>query len=223
MASISTTTSRQATHPIYVLAWTVPVFGLFAAFLYGIDFVPEPQRTVASVSAPAPAASFTDESAVPEVPMSRIPTRVRIASIGVDTRVTTPASADVAVLDRALLLGAVHYPGSGDLGRNGNVLIFGHSSYLPVVKNKAFQAFNELGKLTPGAEIEVVSDTHTFRYRVTNVRMAKAEQTLIPFDSQKPLLTLASCNTFGAKEDRYVVTAEQIEAVPLGLPESNPS
>ena len=111
------------------------------------------------------------------------------------------------MLDRALLAGAVRYPGSGDLGTNANVLIFGHSSYLPIVKNKAYQAFNELGKLDPGSFITVHSETHRYTYEVQRVHLANAEETLIEFTSQEPMLTLATCNTFGAKQERWVVTA----------------
>jgi sortase (surface protein transpeptidase) len=42
--------------------------------------------------------------------------------------VVNPSSTDIDVLDQDLTLGAVHYPTSAQLGVNGTVLIFGHSS-----------------------------------------------------------------------------------------------
>lgn len=148
---------------------------------------------------------------VPErsVIRSTIPNRITIDTIGVDTPVLTPSSVDVAVLDRALLAGAVHYPESAYAGELGNMLVFGHSSYLPVVHNKAFQAFNELGKLKPGATVQVYTDTDVFEYVVQEVRLARADEVVIEFGADAPMLTLATCNTFGAKQERWVAKALQ--------------
>jgi len=135
------------------------------------------------------------------------PVRVRVPSIGVDTTVLTPASTEVDVLDRALLSGAVHYPGSGVAGENANMLIFGHSSYLPVVQNQAYRAFNELSTLQRGDRILVDTVTATYEYRVETVHLADADDAVIYFAASEPTLTLATCNTFGAKQERWVVTA----------------
>jgi LPXTG-site transpeptidase (sortase) family protein len=140
-------------------------------------------------------------------PELNVPVRIKIDRIGLDSTILTPASADIDVLDRALLSGAVHYPGSGLLGENANMLLFGHSSYLPVVHNKAFKAFNELGTLKKGDIVIVFSESHKFTYVVDNVLLSDAEDVLVRFDSPKPMLTLATCNTFGAKEERWIVTA----------------
>jgi LPXTG-site transpeptidase (sortase) family protein len=211
--------------------YTVVVFLVFAGFLYAIDFVPEltlesketeaelvvlpspmPARderaattsTAPLVAEPVPTPQRVVAATVPE---SSVPTRITIDKIGVDVPVLTPASTDIAVLDRALLSGAVHYPGSGRLGENGNMLIFGHSSYLPVVKNDAFKAFNELSKLERGDTITVVSDTHRYVYSVETVGLSRAEETVIVLDANAPKLTLATCNSFGDEQERWVVTA----------------
>ena len=71
-----------------------------------------------------------------------LPVRIEIPSIGVRANVSNPNTTGVAALDAELTKGAVRYPGSGVPGEEGNVLIFGHSSYLPVVQNQAYKAFN---------------------------------------------------------------------------------
>lgn len=196
--------------PALLVVHTFGVFALLTILLIVIDFVPEPTTSYdddaqITVVATASAGVITpDVSVSPESPE---PVRIVIDAIGIDVSVTNPSSTDIDVLDRALLAGAVRYPGSGDLGTDANVLVFGHSSYLPVVKNKAYQAFNELGKLEPGSSIVVHSETHRYTYEVERVYLANAEETLIEFTSPEPLLTLATCNTFGAKQERWVVTA----------------
>lgn len=195
------------------------VFGVLACLLVLVDFVPEPTVSTRGHNAVVLAqGTEEDEDAdgsvsipvppVEEGPRSTVPVRIVVESIDIDTPVVTPEHNEVSVLDRALLSGAVHYPQSALAGENGTMLIFGHSSYLPVVQNKAFQAFNELGKLKPGEQIVVYTETHTFMYRVKQVKLARADEVTIRFDTETSMLTLATCNTFGAKEERWVATAE---------------
>lgn len=140
-------------------------------------------------------------------PESKIPTRIVVHSIGIDTPVLSPQSTDIATLDRALLSGAVRYPGSVSAGEKGTLLIFGHSSHLPIVRNKAFQAFNDLEKIETGSTIEVHSSTHRYTYTVTEVKLGTAASTIVHFDADSPQLMLSTCNTFGEKQERWVVTA----------------
>src|SRR3989344_3516517 len=46
--------------------------------------------------------------------------------------------------------GVVRYPGSGYLNETSNIFLFGHSTSLTNVRNKAYEAFNDLGKLNIG-------------------------------------------------------------------------
>ncbi len=193
-------------HSIRVFMSSGIVFFSLAVFLYAIDLVPERQTAVADQVVDDVQKEGLIQQTPDVTPVSK-PTRVIIESIGVDTVVLTPEVADLEVLDTALLSGAVQYPGSPDAGEEGNMLIFGHSSYLPVVKNKAFQAFNKLGTLKPGEEIVVLSDEYRYRYEVKSVRLSRAEDTVIDFTAREPMLTIATCNTFGQKQERWVVTA----------------
>lgn len=191
---------------------TVALFVGISSILFVFDFVPEAPKGVASDDnqPTTSTALYQQVPAIDEV-VATAPERIVIPAIGVESQITAPESTNVDVLDRALLLGTVHYPGSGMLGENGNVLLFAHSSYLPVVKNKAFQAFNELGKLEMGDLVTVYSATHAFTYSVTSVKLAPADTVLITFTADEPILTLATCNTFGAKQDRWVVSARLVE------------
>ncbi len=135
------------------------------------------------------------------------PSRLVIPSIDVDTKVYVPASTDVTTLDRGLTKGPVYYPGSGTAA-GGNMFIFGHSTGHKVVINKAYKVFNELSSLSQGDEIYIVSNGNTFVYVVKKVSKVNKNETLVKFDTKSHLLTLSTCNSFGARTDRFVVTAE---------------
>jgi LPXTG-site transpeptidase (sortase) family protein len=135
------------------------------------------------------------------------PIRIVIDKIGVDAVVSNPNTTDATTLDEYLLQGAVRYPGSGLLG-SGNMLIFGHSTGFAVVHNQAYKTFNDLGKLKVGDEIVVYSSDSIYTYNVTSVVMKPASQVEINLSGTKNMLTLTTCNVFGAKEDRYVVEAD---------------
>lgn len=178
------------------------VFFITAVLLFVIDFVPE---------APARAGAAVENNERASIPLLvEEPRRIVIASVGVDTPVSNPASFDLPALDAALLAGAVRYPGSNLLGEEGAVFLFGHQSYLPVVKNKAFKAFNDLQKLSEGAVIKIFSDTAVYEYVVRSVSLVEAEEALIDLSAESGALVLSTCNSFGDPGERYVVTADLV-------------
>jgi len=141
-----------------------------------------------------------------------LPISLRVPSRDIMVTVANPNTTDIAVLDTALLSGVVRYPTSAALGEEGNVIIFGHSSGLPVVHNSAFKAFNGLEKVKRGDEIFVSSDTKEYRYVVLSVAKETAtSDTAIPLTVEGHILTLATCDSFGKQTDRIVVTAVLVE------------
>ncbi|MEK7578914.1 MAG: sortase, partial [Patescibacteria group bacterium] len=122
---------------------------------------------------------------------------------------------DLPVLDAALLKGVVHYPGSGNLNDVRNVFLFGHSTGFRVVQNEAFKVFNNLKELETNDLIRAQSATHEYVYRVITVELANAEEVEVDFRSNVRMLTLSTCNAFGAKEERYIVRAEFVGEFPL--------
>jgi LPXTG-site transpeptidase (sortase) family protein len=143
------------------------------------------------------------------------PKHIYAPNVDIDIAVENPTSKDNAVLNEYLTKGTVHYPGSADLGA-GNTLIFGHSSNLSVVHNQAYKALNGVKDLTRGDKIYVDGTDHRYVYTVTKVSMVKAADEYVSFDNSKNMLTLSTCNTLGAHEDRYV--AEAILDVKTDLP-----
>jgi LPXTG-site transpeptidase (sortase) family protein len=147
--------------------------------------------------------------------LSEEPVRVIAESVDLNDAIANPESADIGVLDQALLKSSVRYPGSAQLNEDGNVLLFGHSSYLRTTINPAYKAFNDIQKLKIGETVKVYSATSVYEYRVTSVRFVKAEEATIDLRREGPRrLTLVTCNSFATKSDRFVVEAEFVRSYP---------
>ncbi len=142
-----------------------------------------------------------------------IPDRLIIPSIDVDTNVRNPTSDDINDLDYELTRGAVRYPGSGTIG-NGNMFIFGHSTGFKVVINKAYKVFNDIHTLTKGDRIILKAGNSNYAYSVIDVQKVNKNSTEIKFDNTGNMLTISTCDSFGAKTDRYIVEATYIGLQP---------
>ncbi len=142
------------------------------------------------------------------------PLRIKISKIGVNSIITNPTNSDLDSLNKALDLGAVRYPDSGLLGENKNIFIFGHSTSLETEKDY-YKTFNKLETLKKGDEILVESLHNQYTYKVSSIKKTDTSEGTILIDSQTQKLTISTCNTLGAKEDRYVVEADFIKIKPL--------
>ena len=193
----------------FVAAFTV-VFFLTFSVLQALDFVPEEIAKDEVMKENLTASVAETVVAAPE-----LPTRIEIPAIGMDAEIANPTSTNVAALDRALLKSAVRYPTSAQLGEEGNVILFGHSSYLPVVNNQAYKIFNEIQKLEEGDRITVYGTDTAYVYEVDTVKEEDANSAAIPLTVGEPTLTLATCDSFGKKTDRFVVTAKLVGSHPV--------
>lgn len=144
-----------------------------------------------------------------------LPVSISIKKIDKTISVLNPASRKISDLDEALLHGVVRHPDSATLSQDGNVFILGHSSYLPNVLNRNFQAFNGIQNLEWGDTIEVFSTQYAHTYRVEKVYRAKAQDVTVPVLTDGKMLTLATCNSFGSVDDRFIVEAKLINSTAL--------
>jgi LPXTG-site transpeptidase (sortase) family protein len=202
----------RASRKAYSKKWSFAALFVFMLLITtslasALDVLPNPPQD-------APVAAVVE--AVPvAVAAPELPTKIEIPAIKLSENIGNPASTDVSVLDNALLKGPVRYPSSSKLGETGNVIIFGHSSYLPIVNNKAFKAFDGIQDLEKGDLITVTGDGHVFTYAVDTVEQKSAVDDYIPLDVDGSVLTLATCDSFGKKTDRFVVTASLVRTSPL--------
>lgn len=192
--------------------------------LLALDFYPEP---ISSETATSTVEVSSEQDADAEIDASEttepteevsttdtsnvaiLPTRIEINRLDREIEVLNPNSRAVADLDAALLEGVVRHPDSAALNQEGNLFILGHSSYLPNVFNKNFQAFNGIQDLEWGDIITVYSDDMVYEYRVEKVYRARANELTVPIAGTGNRLTLATCNSFGSVDDRYIVEAER--------------
>ncbi|MSU74645.1 sortase [Candidatus Kaiserbacteria bacterium] len=176
------------------------------------DLLPE----VSSVSA---AAAATDPEVMLSINIKKVvevielPTKIEIPTISLSTSIANPTTTTIEVLDQKLLSGAVRYPTSAKLGEVGNVVLFGHSSYLPIVGNQAYKAFNGIQKLVKGDIVTVYSSDTAYTYEVQSIKKENAASDAgINLAVTGKVLTLATCNSFGTKEDRFIVTSYFVES-----------
>lgn len=192
-------------------AFAVAFFVLFAmtvAFLSYVGATPDP------ISESVDTNPHTTDT-VTQVSNPEKPVRVIATSIGLDTTVVNPTSIDPDVLDKSLESGAMRWPTSAELGVNGNVVLFGHSSYLPVVYHQYYKTFDGIQTLKTGAIVSVLSGTTEYRYRVTGVKVASATTDVVELPSDVKRLTLVTCDSFSAKTNRFVVSADFVGAYAL--------
>lgn len=157
----------------------------------------------------------TEPSSGPVPVTAALPVRMHIDALDRDIPILNPTSRAIADLDAALKNGAVRHPDAADFQREGNIFILGHSSRLPNVINRNFQIFNGIENLEWGDTIRVFSDDTEYIYRVDRVYEARASALVVPIAGTGPRLTLVTCDTLGAIEDRFIVEAELQSSRPL--------
>lgn len=187
-------------------------------FLVMIDFVPEPVSTEQTEESEGEEMRNSEDAEQNEEPREEVapfPATIHIDALDRVVKVMNPTSRAIEDLDAALLEGVVRHPDSADFNDPGNIFILGHSSYLPTVFNKNFQAFNGIQDLSWGDTIRLRSADTEYIYRVERVYEAKASDVVVPNSRGEAKLTLATCDTFGAKEDRFIVEATLIDTKTL--------
>lgn len=202
------------------------VFLTTYAVLAWFDFLPEPvselseesiektEENKAEIILDEPIEDKNTEEKNAFAPVE-LPESIIFDSLDKTVTVLNPKSREVNELDTALLDGAVRHPDSATLNQVGTVFILAHSSYLPSVVNKNFQAFNGIQNLKWGDIVRVRSEGNEYVYRVEKVYKAMATDTTVPIAGDAKRLVLATCNSFGSVDDRYIVEAELKEVLAL--------
>ena len=199
---------------------SVGIIALTYGFFFVIDFLPEtPSEKKTSLPAvveevPASTTLVQEATTTPEA-VDPFPVSITFDSLGKTIAVLNPESRSVAALDTALLSGVVRHPDSADFERTGTIFLLGHSSYLPNVINKNFQAFNGIQKLGWGDVIRLRSGDTEYVYHVDRTYEVKASDAEVEIESGVAKLTLATCNSFGSKDDRFVVEATLVSKTAL--------
>lgn len=239
--TLSTTIEKVSARRVpFLIVFTVAFFLSYGA-LFMVDFIPEapsdevmledetetvdldedekpkvtPRLHNEAMAVVVTDADATDTEDVLMVAKAALPHTIIIDKLDRTLPVNNPTSREVAALDEALLTGAVRHPDSATFTNEGNIFILAHSSYLPNVFNKYFQAFNGIQDLQWGDTVRLQSDDTEYVYRVERVYKAKADELTVPIANTGPRLTLATCNSFASKDDRFIVETKLINTRPL--------
>jgi LPXTG-site transpeptidase (sortase) family protein len=145
------------------------------------------------------------------------PTAIIIPAIDMNLPVQNPTTRDLTALDALLTNGPARYVDSAKLGERGNVIIFAHSSHLPVVHNQMYKAFNRVPELTAGDTITIVGDDgQKYLYSVLSVRKADVSDATIDLSPRVGTkLTLVTCDTLTGKSARFILEADFIGTVEI--------
>lgn len=199
------------------LATTVLIFFLTLSSAESVGLVPDyidgtapvtsnelPLSNLPTLGDEFPAAT----SAIAETSIGVDPERILIPAIGMDLPIQNPDTRDIAALDALLESGPARYTDSAKLGESGNMIIFAHSSHLPIVHNKMFKAFNRVPELAAGDMVTLEAGGKKYLYSVTSITKADASDTKIDMTPELGTrLTLVTCDTLTGKSARYVLEA----------------
>jgi LPXTG-site transpeptidase (sortase) family protein len=183
-------------------------------------FVPNHSQKPAEVDEAVVTDATTTEAVTEEsVPVvmsdeAALPMMMVIDRLNRELPILNPQSRSIADLDAALLNGVVRHPDSATFADDGTIFVLGHSSYLPQVRNPFFKALNGIQKLEWGDTIRLYSVDTEYRYEVERVYEAKASQLEVPIAFTGKRLTIATCDSFGSTDDRFIVEAKLVEIKP---------
>ncbi len=109
-----------------------------------------------------------------------------------------------------LLDGVVHYKGTALPGQNGNVFIYGHSSYYAWVNSSYKDVFALLDKLSVGDKIYIRYNSVTYTYEVIDSKVISPNKIEVLKSTGESIVTLMTCVPIGTNLNRLVVTAKQV-------------
>ncbi|MCE9541423.1 sortase [Candidatus Kaiserbacteria bacterium] len=144
---------------------------------------------------------------------AQFPARITIGAIDLDLKIQNPTTKDVDALDALLVNGPARYTDSAKLGEAGNMIIFAHSSHLPVIHNQMYKAFNRVPELVAGDTITLTGEDGTkYLYSVNSVKKVDVNDnvTISLARDGGTKLTLVTCDTLSGKSARFVLDADFI-------------
>jgi len=196
---------------VLVLVMVLSAADSFGFVPYYVDGIESTRSRVAIADLPELGEEATPPASVP-VLITALPERIRSIAINLDLPVQDSDTRDIEELYEMLKDGPVRYVDSAKLGEEGNILIFGHSSQLPVVTNQMYKAFNRVSDLEAGDTITLEGGGKEYVYQVVSVKSVDVDEGVIDLAKQGNRLTLVTCDTLSGKSARFVVEAERIGA-----------
>lgn len=131
-----------------------------------------------------------------------------IPKIAVDAPITW--NVDPENINQPLENGVAQYKGTALPGQNGNVFIFGHSSYYIWAPGNYKEVFALLGKLDVGDKIYIYYQGNKYSYRIISKIVVKPDNVeVLHQNSAEKTLSLMTCVPVGTNLERLIVNAVQ--------------
>lgn len=186
--------------------------GLLMTFIMLFGFFNErfiaPFITPSKVLSATPIILGSDASVGPEP-------KIIIPKINVEIPIVYDvASVEEDVFQQALEGGVVHYRGTSHPGETGNTVIFGHSSNNILNRGKYKFAFVLLSRLENGDTFMLHHGGKRYVYRVNQKKIVPPTDLSVLGPTDKPSVTLITCDPPGTAINRLVVVGEQISPDP---------
>lgn len=114
--------------------------------------------------------------------------------------------------NKSLESGVAQLKGSALPGRDGNVFIFGHSSYFADKPGNFKEIFAKLNDLINGDIIEIQSQQARYIYRVSNKKIVEPNDVSVATQNYAlKQLTLMTCWPIGTTDKRLVVISDLVD------------
>lgn len=108
--------------------------------------------------------------------------------------------------------GVAHLKGTETPGQNGNIFIFGHSSYYFFDPGKYKEVFKNLENVEIDNEITIKSNIKEYKYKVIGKKIVAPDDVNVTSDIEegKEYLSLMTCTPTGTSLYRLIVIAERV-------------
>lgn len=209
--------SHKPPVPVFI-ATTIVIFFLSLSAADSIGMVPNYfDDTTSDTALALNDLPMLGDNSVPTVvaPVTTLPARIQIPAIDLDLAIQNPNTRNIEALDALLKNGPARYVDSARLGESGNMIVFAHSSHLPVVHNLMYKAFNRVPELKAGDSITLIGENNvSYLYVVRGLEKADATDTTIDLSAKNGTrLTLVTCDTLTGKSARFVLTADFVGTI----------
>lgn len=117
-------------------------------------------------------------------------------------------------IQEGLETGVVHYPGTTEPGKAGNVFLTGHSSYYPWAPGQYKTIFARLGDLNVGDEYWVYFKGDKHRYVVVERKEVRpTEVSVLDQPQDARMSTLMTCWPIGTTLRRMIISAQEVDSL----------
>ncbi len=178
-----------------IIAALLPIIGFIGLSYFFI-------QTPTPAPIPPPNAPMNTDVTLP-------PNTLTIPTLGIQAPVIYTIGMTESDFQEALQDGVVHYPGTADIGAQGNAYFFGHSSDFTWSKGDYKTVFAHLPEIQIGTDIYIADPIGgTFHYIVRETRIIESDDRSVLAQGLESLLTLQTSYPVGTAKKRFVAIAQ---------------